>query len=367
MDEGTINSLADLEFKDVSGFSNNTLIVTNKNAKKESEKPSKLVVRFFESAGADLAAESATFRLMGEKGLGPKEYFVDEKMRVEECIAGRALEMVELRNPHLSKAIIEALCDMNYDQDLIAASRRIKGQDSIFLRDLTSETGWLSLLKQMRQASNFATVEDPDVKAIQQFFDGILQDSDSFAADFKACLPKNCREGIDIVFSHNDFQENNTMLCGNDYTKVVLIDFEYSQMNYRGADLAAYFNEVMITYNHAGQIPFKIYYDWMLTSAELNTVMEIYLGRYHTKFYKGDDTLEQFLAHEKPILLEQIRRCVLLTHAMWAFGSLLLLPSFETKPVEFMGYHLYAWARLEMLQEAKKHFLREHFPSLAIA
>lgn len=132
-------------------------------------------------------------------------------------------------------------------------------------------------------------------------------------------------------------------------------------MNYRGADLAAYFNEVMITYNHMGEIPFKIYYEWMLTSAELNSVMETYLTRYHSKFYKGEDSLEDFLNAEKPILLEQIRRCVLLTHAMWAFGSLLLVPDFESKPVEFMGYHLYAWKRLEMLQQVKKEFLKEHF------
>lgn len=83
MDEGTVSSMADLEIKDCSGFSNNTLIITNKNAKEGSEKPARLVVRFFESAAADFAAETATFRMMGEKGLGPKEYYVDETIRVE--------------------------------------------------------------------------------------------------------------------------------------------------------------------------------------------------------------------------------------------------------------------------------------------
>ena len=78
MDEDTISSMADLEIKDVSGFSNNTLIITNKNAKKDSEKPAKLVIRFFESVAADFEMETATFRLMGQKDLGPKEYYVDE-------------------------------------------------------------------------------------------------------------------------------------------------------------------------------------------------------------------------------------------------------------------------------------------------
>jgi hypothetical protein len=47
MDEGTVSSLDDLEIKDISGFSNHTLIVKNKNAKEGSDKPSRLVVRFF--------------------------------------------------------------------------------------------------------------------------------------------------------------------------------------------------------------------------------------------------------------------------------------------------------------------------------
>ena len=179
-------------------------------------------------------------------------------------------------------------------------------------------------------------------------------------------MPQNQRKDIDIVFSHNDFQENNAMLNGADYNKVFLIDFEYSMMNYRGADLAALFNEVMITYNHIGEIPFKVYYDWIFSSAELENVMRIYLSRYHSKFYEGEASEEDFVAEEMPILKDQIERCVLLTHAMWAFGTLLLVPDFETRPVEFMGYHTYAWTRLEMLAHIKTQFLGDHLASLAL-
>ena len=157
------------------------------------------------------------------------------------------------------------------------------------------------------------------------------------------------------------------MICGSNYNKVYLIDFEYSQMNYRGADLAALFNEVMITYNHSGEIPFKVYYDWAFTSNELDHVLEIYLKRYHSKFYKGEQSAEDFLKEEIPILREQVRRCILLTHAIWPFGTLLLVPDFASNPVFFMGYHVYAWTRLEMLHAIKKEFLGEHLSSLAIA
>ena len=189
MDEGTVNSLADLEVKDVSGFSNNTLIVTNKNAKEGSDKPSKLVIRFFESAAADFAAETATFRLMGEKALGPKEYYVDEKIRVEQCINGRALEMTEMRNPFVLKSIVESICDMNYDADLIARSKEIKGENAVFFKDFTGEAGWFSYAKGMREAAKYAYVEDEQVKGIQQFLDSVLTNDEAFVKEFQACLP----------------------------------------------------------------------------------------------------------------------------------------------------------------------------------
>jgi thiamine kinase-like enzyme len=367
MDEGTVTSLEDLTIKDCSGFSNNTLIVTNNKAVAGSAKPAKLVVRFFESAAADFAAETGTFRIMGEKDLGPKEYYVDEKIRVEQCIEGRALHMTEMRNPFVLKNLVESICDMNYDADLIAKSKEVKGEDSVFFRDFTGEMGWFTFAQGMRQAVNNHYVEDQDVKGIQQFLDSIMQNDADFKQQYAALQPKADRKDIDIVFSHNDFQENNCMVETSNYNKIFLIDFEYSQMNYRGADLAALFNEVMITYTHSGEIPFKVYYDWMLSSKEFDNMMKWYLTRFHEKHYKGDKDLATLLAEETPILKDQIQRCVLITHAMWAFGTLLLVPDATTKPMEFAGYHAYAWTRLEMLAHIKKEFFGEHLACLAIA
>jgi hypothetical protein len=39
---------------------------------------------------------------MGEKGIGPKEYEANEEYRVEECISGRPLTFLELRNPFIA-------------------------------------------------------------------------------------------------------------------------------------------------------------------------------------------------------------------------------------------------------------------------
>jgi len=49
----------------------------------------------------------------------------------------------------------------------------------------------------------------------------------------------------DVVFSHNDVQENNMIRTA---TGLRLIDFEYADFNYRGADVGNLFNEVCYDY-----------------------------------------------------------------------------------------------------------------------
>ena len=72
-------------------------------------------------------------------------------------------------------------------------------------------------------------------------------------------IPKNLREEVDIVFSHNDIQENNIMVWNSDKTKFTLIDFEYSALNYRGFDIASYITETTIDYKHPEKPGFKFY------------------------------------------------------------------------------------------------------------
>lgn len=52
--------------------------------------------------------------------------------------------MTELRNPFVLKSIVESICDMNYDADLIKKSKEIKGDKSIFFNDFFGETGWFT-------------------------------------------------------------------------------------------------------------------------------------------------------------------------------------------------------------------------------
>ncbi len=75
----------------------------------------KIVIRFFKSKVSAFETEAAIFRAMGAKGLGPKELEITKEYRVEECIEGDPLTMLELRNLWVAEGTIDILCKTNYD------------------------------------------------------------------------------------------------------------------------------------------------------------------------------------------------------------------------------------------------------------
>jgi len=86
----------------------------------------------------------------------------------------------------------------------------------------------------------------------------LYSDVEAFKSEYECLLPKITEENVSrvVVFSHNDTQENNFLYRRrgqNIDTKI--IDFEYSQPNYRGADIASYVNECSINYK-VKEVPF---------------------------------------------------------------------------------------------------------------
>ena len=117
-------------------------------------------------------------------------------------------------------------------------------------------------------------------------------------------LPEITEENRDkmVVFSHNDVQENNILVkCENGNIKAIqdikLIDFEYSALNYRGADLAAYLMESMFD-NKVKEPPFYGFHPDRAPDFEsqdekspVNLLLRTYLETYYSQFAteKADD------------------------------------------------------------------------------
>ena len=93
------------------------------------------------------------------------------------------------------------------------------------------------------------------------------------------------RKNIDLIFSHNDFTENNVMVTHVDKMHLTLIDFEYSMINFRGYDLGTYVNETYIDYSYGEKPGYKVYKDTLIYKFGRGEEVELLLIHYLKYFY----------------------------------------------------------------------------------
>lgn len=146
-----------------------------------------------------------------------------------------------------------------------------------------------------------------------------------------------------IIFSHNDVQENNIMVkwadaAHTDILETKLIDFEYSSMNYRGADLAGYIVENMID-NTVAEEPFYGYHEERFPdfqtedpSAPVNMMVRLYLQTYYERYSdaektKGRSREEKQAEFDKEFatMKEDVKKMTLHFHLIWTSWSILMI------------------------------------------
>mmetsp|Transcript_91271 Transcript_91271/g.199939 ORF Transcript_91271/g.199939 Transcript_91271/m.199939 type:complete len:482 (+) Transcript_91271:128-1573(+) len=151
--------------------------------------------------------------------------------------------------------------------------------------------------------------------------------------------------GLDIVFSHNDCQENNILQT---HYGLRFIDFEYSNMDYQSYDIANYFCECTLDYCW-DKYPF---YSHRLsdfpTEWEQRLFCAIYLSEYLESKVKPEESAVT-------ILVGRVRRFVLMSHYLWAVWSVIRAPQACTFN-EFDFLH-YAQARWDTYKRDKRALL----------
>eukprot|EP00347_Sterkiella_histriomuscorum_P000878 403374177 len=353
-------SLDELDCLNISGMSNVTYAISPKLYPTE-----KIVIRFFESKAADFKTEASIFKLMGERGWGPKEIEHTEQYRVEEYIDGRPLTTLELRNPFVAKKAMELICETNYDPTLNSLIRDLKEPSQNFSTDLIydREKGWfnryMNEVRPVLQNTDFTGF--PRAHEIFQLYEEIVRDKDAFIQEYESLFPVQ----QEIVFTHNDIQENNIMAWNKNKTQFVLIDFEYSSLNFRGYDIASYLNEVSLDYTHPVHPKFRYYleyFDQLWEEGEVNKYLTYYAKKLFQIKCKNEvdfqykDKQQEFLDQEVPILRDQVLKCMLMSDLQWAFWSMIMMPIDDLmKCQEF--YMEYGLTRLEMYVKHKEMFL----------
>lgn len=114
------------------------------------------------------------------------------------------------------------------------------------------------------------------------------------------------------VFSHNDVQENNCLIDKND--RLWLIDYEYSQINFRANDVANFIAENQFAYDEP---PAAFVYHpenkWDLNGQKFRDVSNAYHGK--------DLSEEEFTKFK-----DEVQRCLVFQNFWWAVWSLVMIP-----------------------------------------
>lgn len=64
----------------------------------------------------DKKIEQAIFIAMSEDGTGPRCFYQDEQIRIEEFFEGRPLTIWEMRNPMVAATYARKVCDLNFSK-----------------------------------------------------------------------------------------------------------------------------------------------------------------------------------------------------------------------------------------------------------
>eukprot|EP00347_Sterkiella_histriomuscorum_P014696 403359899 len=312
--------------------------------------PQSLLYRIFECPIVDWDMENELFQVLSDQGIGPKLYYQCPEYRIEGFFLSRALTIFEMRNDLFLDAYAEKICDFNYNHE---AREKIKKY--IPMENLSATlwmTTWVEDVKKRipilreKQRSHPEVLEILDEFEKTFFFEGHQE-------YFQNLL---CADS-EIVLAHNDAQENNILSSLEDSTNVILIDFEYIGWAPRAMDLANYVNETMLENAYPLKNGIACYLRNFMKDSEQEYLIEKYLERLYHRYLdqakKAQMSIEEYIRDEKPRLMSEMRKLLLVNNYLWAVWSLKILKE-ENEGLNTCFNFDFADARIHMFNHVKK-------------
>jgi choline kinase len=235
----------------------------------------------------DPAYEQATFQLLGKAGLAPRTLAQGEGWRVEEFILG-----CPLRQDQLPSSLADIAVQLARLHKVQFAPRPPVALDRL--------QTWGAVAPHLQ----------PELDAMKS----VLSTKQHFL--------------YDVVFSHNDVQENNMMSSENGLR---LIDFEYADFNYRGADIGNLFNEFCYDYTVAVLPCFSE------TSAYPTLEAQRWFAAVYLSEWWGTPVNESSHAREITDFLSEVHVFSQLSHLLWGLWSL-IRADHSAIPFDFRKY-----------------------------
>lgn len=294
----------------------------------------------------DQAVEFKIFKTLSSYQIAPQMYGHDPNWRIEEWHTAVALKCRHMRNPSILTQVAAGLGRFHKLASRHDFPRDLQGLEPACLKRCEK---WINNCDNAAAKSGhdreslraLANLNLPEVYAEQNWLR-----SYAIADD-----PHIKGSGLDIVFSHEDLQENNILQT---QYGLRFIDFEYASMDYQAYDIANYFCECMIDYCVIEYPFYSVSLSDYPTEWEQRLFCSIYLSEYLESRIMLDD-----LAVTR--LLSRVQRFTLVSHYLWTIWSVVRAPGGVTfNDFDFLHYgqarwDLYKRTKCELLAADEDH------------
>jgi len=316
--------------------------------------PKTVIYREFGEGAAicDRKRENYVIKSLAKKEIAPMFYGGDEHHRVEKFLNAEELtksDFKEKQNRRKLAKLMASLHSVNLDK---------LDKTPLFLKILEEKSLINEFKEKAEREDIYTPVEQKFLKDIKKL---ITKEEIAF---LKEVAPQ--QDDKTVVFSHNDLHAGNVLRVDKT-EKLLLIDFEYSDYNYRGYDLANLFNETMFEYDtaahphynfDAGRYPkdeelleFIKYYLFFkkVTPADVDEEVAFNDDKYRDAYLQKNDNLEKF-NKEAEELFEETKLCAMFSHYFWCLWAVI---QSHNEDMNFDYMH-YAYKRYELYQEKRK-------------
>jgi choline kinase len=264
--------------------------------------------------------EFLVFKTLSKLGIGPQLIAHGEGWRIEEWHDSYPVPFKALANPSI------------HTQVAAAVGRFHKlSKSPLFPKELPTEPAAEKRLKLWSE--NASKISGEILKLFD--IDSLLRETSWLTREIDTNKKQNS-SGYQVVFCHNDVQENN--LLQTPYG-IRIIDFEYSHFNYQSFDIANFFLEFTMDYT-VKTYPFFATHDERYPGAEAQVVFaSVYLSELLEKPINMTSELVKDL-------LKSVELMALVSHLQWGLWSIIRAPQAPTfEQFDFIGYANYRFKK----------------------
>jgi thiamine kinase-like enzyme len=283
------------------------------------------LVRLFGAEGviskAERLRENSVFAQLAEHSVAPLLLGIFANGRVEQWLHARTISLPEMVNPRIVRGVAEAMARLHSfcPEENLDRPRQPMAWTSI--------ERWIQRARQLSFSDGAVSVERVAAEV----------------ADLRHVLEKeSCISPV--VFCHNDLLAGNIMVSLEDNKTIHLIDFEYSEMSYRGFDIGNFFCEAM-----GGTDDGIVQSSWYPSEQSQILFCHTYLTASAALAGKARCPLEAEVAS----LVSEANRYGLLSHLYWAAWA---LAQSGSSTISF-PYVLFAKHRFEEYLRVKRSYI----------